>query len=107
MNISQLILEDSIFDLRPEIVFGQIHKRPKKGNAKIQFDKTEIKFIIELIDNGSDEKLKTKLKDLHYADIEIILELSTDQATYLVKLLGSDKTADALAEVDEFIREVS
>ena len=46
------------------------------------------------------------LKDLHYADIaEIINELSTDQATYLVKLLDSDKTADALAEVDEDIRE--
>ena len=73
---------------------------------KFEIDKTKIKFIKELIDNGSDKKLQTKLKDLHYADIaEIIYELSTDQATYLVKLLGSDKTADALAEVDEDIRE--
>ena len=36
---------------------------------KFEFDKTEIKFIIELIDNGFDKKLQTKLKDLHYADI--------------------------------------
>ena len=71
-----------------------------------EIDKTGIKFIKELIDGGSDKKLRSKLKDLHYADIaEIIYELSTDQATYLVKLLDSDKTADALAEVDEDIRE--
>ena len=71
-----------------------------------EIDKTGIKFIKELIDGGSDKKLRSKLKDQHYADIaEIIYELSTDQATYLVKLLDSDKTADALAEVDEDIRE--
>ena len=51
-------------------------------------------------------RLRKKLKDLHYADIaEAIYELSTEQATYLVKLLDSEKTADALAEVDEDIRE--
>ena len=73
---------------------------------KFEIDKTGIKFIKELIDGGSNKKLRSKLKDLHYADIaEIIYELSTDQATYLVKLLDSDKTADALAEVDEDIRE--
>ena len=73
---------------------------------KFEIDKTGIKFIKELIDGGSDKKLRSKLKDQHYADIaEIIYELSTDQATYLVKLLDSDKTADALAEVDEDIRE--
>ena len=73
---------------------------------KYDIDKSGIKFIEELIDNGADKKLQKNLKDLHYADIaEIINELSTDQATYLVKLLDSDKTADALAEVDEDIRE--
>ncbi|MGB2253338.1 MAG: magnesium transporter, partial [Flavobacteriaceae bacterium] len=73
---------------------------------KFEIDKNGIKFIEELIDNGADKKLQKTLKDLHYADIaEIINELSTDQATYLVKLLDSDKTADALAEVDEDIRE--
>ena len=73
---------------------------------KFEIDKTGIKFIKELIDGGSDKKLRSKLKDLHYADIaEIIYELSTDLATYLIKLLDSDKTADALAEVDEDIRE--
>jgi magnesium transporter len=73
---------------------------------KFEINKNGIKFIEELIDNGADQKLQKTLRDLHYADIaEIIDELSTDQATYLVKLLDSDKTADALAEVDEDIRE--
>ena len=71
-----------------------------------EINKTGIKSIEELIENGSDKKLLKTLKDLHYADIaEIIYELSTDQATYLVKLLDSDKTADALVELDEDIRE--
>jgi len=73
---------------------------------KFEINKTGIKFIKELIDSGFDKRLRRKLQDLHYADIaEIIHELSTDQATYLVKLLDTEKTADALAEVDEDIRE--
>ena len=73
---------------------------------KFEINKTEIKLLAELIEKGSDKRLRNKLKDLHYADIaEIIYELPTDQATYLIKLLDSDRTADALAEVDEDIRE--
>ena len=50
--------------------------------------------------------LKKQLHQLHYADIaELIEELSIDEAIYLVKLLDSEKTADALAEVDEDFRE--
>jgi len=72
---------------------------------KFEIDKKGIKTIEELIENGADKKLQKTLKDLHYADIaEIIHELSTPQATYLVKLLDSEKTADALAEADEDIR---
>ena len=73
---------------------------------KFEINKNRIKFIEELIDNGANNNLQNTIKELHYADIaEIINELSADQATYLVKLLDSDKTADALAEVDEDIRE--
>ena len=73
---------------------------------KFEISKSGIDIIKELINKGSDVRLRKKLKDLHYADIaEVIYELSTEQATYLVKLLDSEKTADALAEVDEDIRE--
>jgi magnesium transporter len=46
------------------------------------------------------------LEHVHYADIaEIINELDDDEATYLIKLLDSDKTSDILTELDEDIRE--
>ena len=73
---------------------------------KFEISKSGISDIKVLINKGSDVRLRKRLKDLHYADIaEVIYELSTEQATYLVKLLNSEKTADALAEVDEDIRE--
>ena len=73
---------------------------------KFELNKTGIQFIKDLIESGSDKKLRLQLRDFHYADIaEIINELTSNQATYLIKLLKSDKTADALAEVHEDIRE--
>lgn len=46
------------------------------------------------------------MEDLHYADVaEIINELNEDEATYLIKLLESDKTSDVLTELDEDVRE--
>lgn len=59
-----------------------------------------------LIETNQSKKLKLKLQKLHYADIaEILEQMSTDDAIYLIKLLDSDTTADALAELDENIRE--
>ena len=73
---------------------------------RFEINKTVIDSIQELIEKGANAKLRVKLKDFHYADIaEIIYELSTDQAIYLNKLLDSEKTAEALAEVDEDTRE--
>ncbi|MEO0369457.1 MAG: magnesium transporter [Pseudomonadota bacterium] len=46
------------------------------------------------------------MKEFHYADIaEIADELEVDEATYLIKLLDSEKTSDILAEMDEDVRE--
>ena len=62
--------------------------------------------IKALIESNQSKKLKLKLQKLHYADIaEILEQMSTDDAIYLIKLLDSDTTADALAELDENIRE--
>ena len=73
---------------------------------RFEINKTVIDSIQELIEKNADAKMRVKLKDLHYADIaEIIYELSTDQGIYLIKLLDSEKTAEALAEVDEDTRE--
>lgn len=50
--------------------------------------------------------LKDLLKDYHFADVaEILEELHTTDATYLIKLLESDITSDTLMELDEDVRE--
>jgi magnesium transporter len=74
--------------------------------ATFQIDFVFTAEIKNLISKEDTTRLKRKLKPAHYADLsEIIETLSIDEATYLIKLLGSDKTADALAEVDPDIRE--
>ena len=74
--------------------------------ATFQIDSAFTVEIKNLIAKEDTTRLKRKLKPAHYADLsEIIETLSIDEATYLIKLLGSDKTADALAEVDPDIRE--
>lgn len=62
--------------------------------------------IEQLIENQKDSELESLLADVHYADLaEIINELNDEEATYLIKLLDSDKTSDILTEVDEDVRE--
>ena len=74
--------------------------------ANFQVDKIAIQGIRSLIEGLQNSQLQKKLNQLHYADIaEIIQELSIDEAVYIIKLLNSAKTADALAELDEDIRE--
>ena len=74
--------------------------------ANFQLDGEYIGAIKELIQSNKNKKLKKQLHELHYADIaELIEALSIEDAIYLVKLLDSEKTADALAEVDEDFRE--
>ncbi len=65
-----------------------------------------IERIKELIENQNDSDLRLLMKELHYADVaEIANELEEEQATYLIKLLDSEKTSDALTELDEDVRE--
>ena len=65
-----------------------------------------IEQITDLIEGQKDSDLRLLMKELHYADVaEIANELEEDQATYLIKLLDSEKTSDALTELDEDVRE--
>lgn len=74
--------------------------------ANFQLSEALISEIKERIVAGEDQKLVKQLQTFHYADIaEIIEELDLDEALYLIKLLDSEQTADALAEVDEDFRE--
>ena len=58
-----------------------------------------------LIESGKDEDLRSFMEELHYADIaEIANDLNEESATYLIKLLDSDKTSDVLIELDDDVR---
>ena len=62
--------------------------------------------IEQLISVQDGNALRELLNDYHFADIaEILEELDSDDATYLIKLLGSEITSEALMEVDDDVRE--
>ncbi|MER3376158.1 MAG: magnesium transporter [Allomuricauda sp.] len=62
--------------------------------------------IRQLIADEKNGDLQLMMQEFHYADIaEIADELNVEEATYLIKLLDSEKTSDILAEMHEDIRE--
>jgi len=74
---------------------------------------TPFKLTDELVDqiqlliaNQKDTDLRQMMKEYHYADVaEIANELEEEEATYIIKLLDSEKTSDVLTELDEDMRE--
>lgn len=74
--------------------------------AQFLLNEDTVTLINSLVESREGKKLIAKLAEVHHADIAEILEtLSLDDAVYLIKLLDSDITAEALAEIDEDIRE--
>lgn len=62
--------------------------------------------IESLIENHENTKLVSLMQEVHYADVaDIANELNIEEATYLIKLLDSDKTSDVLTELDDDVRE--
>ncbi len=65
-----------------------------------------VEQIEQLIESRQDTVLLQLLDEVHYADVaEIINELRKEEATYLIKLLDSEKTSDVLTELDDDVRE--
>ncbi len=65
-----------------------------------------IEQVKHLIATESDKELRNMLNEIHFADVaEILSELNLSRATYLVKLLNSKKTSEALMELEEDFRE--
>jgi magnesium transporter len=66
-------------------------------------------LILELeqhIVNKNDRELERLLHDMHHADIaEILDELDFDEATYIFKVLDSEKTSEILLELEDDLRE--
>jgi magnesium transporter len=74
----------------------------------MQFELTEelIEKIEYLIEQKNDAELQLHLEEVHPADIaEILSELDIEEAIYIVKLLDSEKTSEALMELEEGVRE--
>ena len=72
----------------------------------LDINKDLLSNIELLINSRNDDALLLLLAEEHPADIaEIIDQLHLNKATYLFKLLDSEKTADALMEIDEDDRE--
>ncbi len=62
--------------------------------------------VVQLIANNDRIALRQLLKDLHFADVaELLEELNSEQATFLIKSLESEITSEALMELDEDDRE--
>ncbi|HEX8574807.1 MAG TPA: magnesium transporter [Flavobacterium sp.] len=73
---------------------------------QFKVSKDFVEQVEQLITTKSDSQLEALLNDLHHADIaEILDELDFDQATYIFKVLDSEKTAEILLEIDEDLRE--
>lgn len=73
---------------------------------QFQLNDELIQQIENLIEEKNDKELQLVLEEVHPADIaEIISELDLDDATYIIKLLDSVKTAEALMELEEGVRE--
>ncbi len=76
----------------------------EENKEHITFEISEelIARVEHIVDTENDAEALELFNDLHYADIaEILDELSLDQATYIIKLLDSEKTSDILSELDE------
>ena len=74
--------------------------------ANFEINKVLLDTIRFDIEGNKKELLKRKLKTFHYADVaEIIDQLNTKDATFIIKLLDNETSAEALAELDEDHRE--
>jgi|SRR5699024_8496228 len=61
--------------------------------------------VSRLINQKDDQALINFLSEYHFADIaELVSELETDEATYILKLLDSEITSEVLIELDEDLR---
>ena len=73
---------------------------------EFKISKELIQQLEQLIQSRNDEQLEVLLDDLHHADIaEILDELDFDEATYIFKVLDSEKTAEILLELEDDLRE--
>ena len=77
-----------------------------KRHTKFILSSELISKILDFVNSTDDKSIVETFSNYHHADIaEILEELNTEQATYIIKLLDSEKTSDVLMELDEDYRE--
>jgi magnesium transporter len=73
---------------------------------EFKISKELIKQIAQLIQAKNNQELEILLNDMHHADFaEILDEIDIDDATYIFKVLDSEKTAEILLELEDDLRE--
>lgn len=73
---------------------------------QFKISKELIEQIEQLILVKNDRELEILLNDLHHADIaEIFDELKIEEASYIFKVLDSEKTSEILLELEDDVRE--
>lgn len=73
---------------------------------EFKVSKELIQELEQLIQSKNDQQLEVLLNDLHHADVaEVLDELDFDDATYIFKVLDSEKTAEILLELEDDLRE--
>lgn len=73
---------------------------------EFKISKVLIQELEQLIQSKNDQQLEVLLNDMHHADIaEILDELDFNEATYIFKVLDSEKTAEILLELEDDLRE--
>ncbi|GIZ07765.1 magnesium transporter [Flavobacterium sp. UMI-01] len=73
---------------------------------EFKISKELIHELEQHIANKNDRELESLLNDMHHADIaEVLDELDFDEATYIFKVLDSEKTAEILLELEDDLRE--
>ena len=73
---------------------------------EFKISKELIKQIAQLIQAKNNQELEVLLNDMHHADFaEILDEIDIDEATYIFKVLDSEKTAEILLELEDDLRE--
>ena len=80
----------------------------KKNEKHTKFVLTDelISKILDFINSSDDNSILETFSNYHHADIaEIIEELNSEEDTYIIKLLDSEKTSDVLMELDDDYRE--
>ena len=80
----------------------------KKNEKHTKFVLTDelISKILDFINSSDDNSILETFSNYHHADIaEIIEESNSEEATYIIKLLDSEKTSDVLMELDDDYRE--